>query len=50
MGYESIAHKAEGRMGYCLMAHEGENNCFSQIKLVRQKIDGPRLEKSSSQI
>ena len=38
MGYESIAHEAEGRMGYWLMAHEGEwNNCFSKIKLVRQK-------------
>ena len=38
MGYESIAHEAEGRMGYWLMAHEGEwNNCFSKIQLVRQK-------------
>ena len=38
MGYESIAHEAEGRMGYWLVAHEGEwNNCFSKIKLVRQK-------------
>ena len=38
MGYKSIAHEAEGRMGYWLMAHEGErNNCFSKIKLVRQK-------------
>ena len=38
MGYESIAHEAEGRMGYWLMAHEGKrNNCFSKIKLVRQK-------------
>ena len=37
MGYESIAHEAEGRMGYWLMAHEGKrNNCFSKIKLVRQ--------------
>ena len=43
MGYESIAHEAEGRMGYWLMAHEGEwNNFFSKIKLVTQaKIDGP---------
>ena len=33
MGYESIAHEAEGRMG-C----EGEgNNCFSKIQLVGQK-------------
>ena len=31
MGYESIAHEAEG--------HEGErNNCFSKIQLVGQKI------------
>ena len=38
MGYESIAHEAEGQMGYWLMAHEGErNNRFSKIKLVRQK-------------
>ena len=38
MGYESIAHEAEGRMGYWLRAHEGErNNCFSKIQLVDQK-------------
>ena len=38
MGYESIAHEAEGRMGYWLKAHEGKrNNCFTKIKLVRQK-------------
>ena len=38
MGYESIAHEAEGRMDYWLVAHEDEgNNCFSKIKLVRQK-------------
>ena len=38
MGYESIAHDAEGRMGYWLRAHEGErNNCFSKIQLVGQK-------------
>ena len=38
MGYESIAHEAEGRMGYWLRAHEGErNNCFSKIQLVGQK-------------
>ena len=38
MGYESIAHEAEGRMGYWLGAHEGErNNCFSKIQLVGQK-------------
>ena len=38
MGSESIAHEAEGRMGYWLRAHEGErNNCFSKIQLVGQK-------------
>ena len=38
MGYESIAHEAEGRMGYWLIGYEGErNNCFSKIQLVVQK-------------
>ena len=38
MGSESIAHEAEGRMGYWLRGHEGErNNCFSKIQLVSQK-------------
>ena len=38
MGYESIVHLAEGRMGYWLRVHEGErNNCFSEIQLVGQK-------------
>ena len=38
MGYESIAHKAEGPMSYWLTGHEGErNNCFSKIQLVGQK-------------
>ena len=38
MGYESIAHKAEGWMGYWLKGYEGEgNNCFSKIQLVGQK-------------
>jgi len=38
MGYESIAHEAEGRIGYWLRGHEGErNNCFSKIELVDQK-------------
>ena len=38
MGYESIAHEAEGRTGYWLIAHEGErNNCFSKIQLVGPK-------------
>ena len=38
MGTESIAHEAEGQMGYWLRGHEGErNNCFSKIQLVGQK-------------
>ena len=38
MGYESIAHEAEGRVGYRLRAHEGErNNCLSKIQLAGQK-------------
>ena len=38
MGSESIAHEAEGRMGYWLRGHEGErNNCFSKIQVVGQK-------------
>ena len=38
MGSESIAHKAEGWMGYWLRGHEGErNNCFSKIQVVGQK-------------
>ena len=38
MGYESIAHEAEGRMGYWLRGYESEgNNCFSKIQLVGQK-------------
>ena len=38
MGSASIAHKAEGLMGYWLRSHVGErNNCFSKIQLVSQK-------------
>ena len=38
MGSESIAHEAEGRMGYWLRGHEDErNNCFSKIQLIGQK-------------
>ena len=38
MGPESIAHEAEGRMGYWLRGHKGErNNFFSKIQLVGQK-------------
>ena len=37
MASASIAHEAEGRMGYWLGGHEGKrNNCFS-IQLVGQK-------------
>ena len=37
MGSESMAHEAEGRMGYWLRGHEGKrNNCFSKIQLVGQ--------------
>ena len=35
---ESIAHEAEGQIGYWLTGHEGErNNCFSKIQLICQK-------------
>ena len=35
MGSESIAHEAEGRMGYWLRGHKGERkNCFIEIQLV----------------
>ena len=38
MGSESIAHEAEGRMGYWLRGQEDErNNCFSKIQLGGQK-------------
>ena len=39
MGSESIAHEAEGRMGYWLGGYEGKShdNCFSKIQLVGQK-------------
>ena len=38
MGYESMAHEADGRIGYWLRGYEGErNNCFSKIQIVRQK-------------
>ena len=39
MGSESIAHEAEGRVGYRLRGHESErNNCLSKFQLVGQKI------------
>ena len=39
MGSESIAHEAEGQMGYWLTGHSGSRNnyCFSKIQLVGQK-------------
>ena len=38
MGSESIAHEAEGRMGYWLRGHEGKrNNRFYKIQLVGKK-------------
>ena len=40
MGSKSIAHEAEGWMGYWLRGHEGERNnllLFSKIQLVGQK-------------
>ena len=34
MGSESIAHEAEGQMGYRLRGHKGEgNSCFSKVQL-----------------
>ena len=32
MGSESIAHEAEGRMGYWLRGHEGERNNIVLVK------------------
>ena len=32
MGYESIAHEAEGRIGYWLRAHEGERKIIVLVK------------------
>ena len=38
MGCESMAHEAEGLMGYWLRGYEGDrNNCFSKIQLVGPK-------------
>ena len=38
MGSESIAHEADGTMGYWLRAHECErNNCLSKIQLLGPK-------------
>ena len=32
MGSESIAHEAEGRMGYRLVGHEGKRNNIVLVK------------------
>ena len=49
MGSESIAHEAEGRMGYW-MGHEGErNNCFSKIQLVCQNFQDKTTLASKTQ-
>ena len=39
MASESIAHEAQGWMGYWLQVHEGERNkyCFSKIQVVGKK-------------
>ena len=38
MGFESIAHEAEGQIGYWLRGREGErNNCCCKFQLVGQK-------------
>lgn len=46
--HESIAQKAEGQMGYCLRSHEVKrnNNCFSNIQLVGQKIQRQNIFRS----
>ena len=45
MGSESIAHKAEGQMGYRLRGHEGErNNCFTKIQLIGKKYRDKQLK------
>ena len=45
-GYEAIAYEAEGRMGYLLVALEGErSNCFSITQLVGQNKKGKKQMK-----
>ena len=49
MGSESIAHEAEGRMGYWLRGHEGErNNCFSKIQQLVKNIENKKILGSQS--
>ena len=43
MGSESVAHKAEGWMGYWFRGHEGKRDCFSKIQLVGQNIETKQL-------
>ena len=51
MGSESIAHEAEGRMGYYLRGHEGErNNCFSKIRSVPGPPSGSHIRLSWAQL
>ena len=45
MGFESIAHEDEGRMGYWLRGYKGKrNSCLSKIQLVGHKY----LDKTTS--
>ena len=44
MGSESIAHEAEGRMGYWLRGHDDErNNCFRKIQLAGKNIENKKI-------
>ena len=44
MDSESIAHEAEGRLGYWLRGHGSErNNCFSKIQLGGQNIENKKV-------
>ena len=50
MASDSIAHEAEGRMGYRLRGHKGErNNCFGKIQLVGQKYRDKKTLASKTQ-
>ena len=52
MGSKSIAHEAEGWMGYWLRGHEGERNnyCFSKLQLVGQKYQDKTTLASKTQL
>ena len=45
MGPESIAHEAEGRIGYWLRGHEGERNIVlvKSNELVKKNIETKQL-------